>query len=126
MFNLTALSIANIRPIQRRVIPGNNQSADCSYLLTLVPRSQIFLPRKWRRYLPPKRRFIQDLHGATPQKTAFFIVTVVKTSDLTGKGCGRNLARRFFYPEDRGDTFFRNIVSHKIYTALHPRSRHSS
>jgi hypothetical protein len=24
------------------------------------------------RYIPPKRRFTQDLHGATSQKTAFF------------------------------------------------------
>jgi hypothetical protein len=31
----------------------------------------------------PKRRFTQDLHGATSQKTAFFIVTAVKTSNLT-------------------------------------------
>jgi hypothetical protein len=44
----------------------------CSYLLTLVPRSRIFLPWRWRRYVPPKRRFTQDLHGATSQKTAFF------------------------------------------------------
>jgi hypothetical protein len=28
-----------------------------------------------------KRRFTQDLHGATSQKTAFFIVTAVKTSN---------------------------------------------
>jgi hypothetical protein len=35
-----------------------------------------------RRYVPPKRRFIQDLHGATSQKTAFFIVTAVKISNL--------------------------------------------
>jgi hypothetical protein len=33
--------------------------------------------------VPPKRRFTQDLHGATSQKTAFFIVTAVKTSNLT-------------------------------------------
>jgi hypothetical protein len=46
--------------------------------------SLIFLPWKWRRYIPPKRLFnSQDLHGATSQKTAFFIVTVVKTSNLT-------------------------------------------
>jgi hypothetical protein len=32
---------------------------------------------------PPKRRFTQDLRGATSQKTAFFIVTAVKTSNLT-------------------------------------------
>jgi hypothetical protein len=30
-----------------------------------------------------KRRFTQYLHGATSQKTAFFIVTAVKTSNLT-------------------------------------------
>jgi hypothetical protein len=37
------------------------------------------------------------------------------------------LARGFFYSEDGGDTFLRNIGSiHKIYTAPHPRRRHSS
>jgi hypothetical protein len=35
-----------------------------SHLLTLVPRS---------RYVSPKRRFTQDLHGATSQKMAFFM-----------------------------------------------------
>jgi hypothetical protein len=29
--------------------------------------------------VPPKSRFTQDLHGDTSQKTAFFIVTAVKT-----------------------------------------------
>jgi hypothetical protein len=29
-----------------------------------------------------KRQFTQDLHGDTSQKTAFFIVTAVKTSNL--------------------------------------------
>jgi hypothetical protein len=30
-------------------------------------------PCRWRRYVPPIRRFnSQDLHGATCQKTAFF------------------------------------------------------
>jgi hypothetical protein len=33
---------------------------------------------------------------------------------------------RIFYPEDGGDTFLRNVGSHKIYTARHPRRRHSS
>jgi hypothetical protein len=32
----------------------------------------------------------------------------------------------FFYLEDGGDTFLRNIGSHKIYTVLHPRRWHSS
>jgi hypothetical protein len=55
----------------------------CSHLLTLVPRSRIFLPLRWWRYIPPKRRFTLDLHGATSQKTVFFIPTAVKMSNLT-------------------------------------------
>jgi hypothetical protein len=50
----------------------STDSSVCSHLVTLVPRSRIFLPWRWRRYVPPKRRFTQDLHGATSQKTAFF------------------------------------------------------
>jgi hypothetical protein len=38
---------------------------------------------RWRQYVPPKRRFKQDLHGATSQKTALFIVAAMKTSNLT-------------------------------------------
>jgi hypothetical protein len=34
-----------------------------------------------RQYIPPKRRLTHYLHGATSQKTAFFIVTAVKTSN---------------------------------------------
>jgi hypothetical protein len=36
----------------------------------------------WRQYVTPKRRFIQEPHGVTSQKKAFFIVTAVKTSNL--------------------------------------------
>jgi hypothetical protein len=43
----------------------------CSHLLTLVPRSRILLPWRWRRYVPPKRLLTQDLHSATSQKTTF-------------------------------------------------------
>jgi hypothetical protein len=38
---------------------------------------------RWRRYIPPKRRFIQDLQGNTSEKTLFFIVTAVKTWNPT-------------------------------------------
>jgi hypothetical protein len=54
-----------------------------SHLLTLIPRSQILLPWRWRRHVPPKRRLTQDLHSAIYQKTTFFIVTAVKASNLT-------------------------------------------
>jgi hypothetical protein len=39
--------------------------------------------RRRRRQVPPKRRFLQEPHGITTQKTPFFIVTAVKTSNLT-------------------------------------------
>jgi hypothetical protein len=45
--------------------------------------SRWFLPWRWRRYFRPKHRLTQDLRGVTSQKTAFFIVTAVKTSNLT-------------------------------------------
>jgi hypothetical protein len=48
------------------------QSAVCSHLLSLILRSRIFLPWKWRRYVLPKRLFTQDRHGATSQKMVFF------------------------------------------------------
>jgi hypothetical protein len=58
--------------VNRRFWGTSVHSSVCSHLLTLVSRSRIFLPRRWGRYVPPKRRFTQDLHGATSQKTAFF------------------------------------------------------
>jgi hypothetical protein len=36
-----------------------------------------------RLLAPQKRRFLQEPHGVTSQKTEFFIVTAVKTSNLT-------------------------------------------
>jgi hypothetical protein len=57
------------------------QGRKICHLFMLVPRSQIFLPWIWRQHDPMKRRFTQDLHGATSQKKAFFTVTTVKTSN---------------------------------------------
>jgi hypothetical protein len=39
--------------------------------------------RRTLRYVPPKRRFLQEPDGVSSQKTAFFIVTAVKTSNPT-------------------------------------------
>jgi hypothetical protein len=36
-----------------------------------------------RTDVPPKRQFLQEPHGVTSQKTAFFIVISVKTSNPT-------------------------------------------
>jgi hypothetical protein len=46
----------------------------CSHLLMLVPRSWIFLPWRWRWYVPQKRRLTQDLHRVTSQNTTYFIL----------------------------------------------------
>jgi hypothetical protein len=56
-----------------RVEKSASEEPVCSHLLTLVPHSRIFLPWRWRRYIPPKCRFAHDLHGAISQKTAFFL-----------------------------------------------------
>jgi hypothetical protein len=48
-------------------------SEEPAWTFMLVPRSLIFLPWRWTWYVPPKRRFIRDLHIATSQKTALFI-----------------------------------------------------
>jgi hypothetical protein len=56
--------------VQISRIWGFHSSA--SHLLMLVPHSWIFLSWRWGRYIPPKQKFTQDLHGATSQKMAFF------------------------------------------------------
>jgi hypothetical protein len=52
-------------------------------LLTLFPAHRLLSSWWWRPYVLPKRRFLQEPHGVTSQKTPFFIVTTVKTSILT-------------------------------------------
>jgi hypothetical protein len=73
-----------------------------------------------------RQRVIQEkLEGGIVRDTAFYEVD--RFPCRPAATCSRwFLARRFFYPEDGGDTFLRNVGSHKIYTAPHPRRRHSS
>jgi hypothetical protein len=48
------------------------------YLQSAASRN--FIPRRWRRYVPPNRRFTKYLHGLTSQKTAFFMIEDIFTS----------------------------------------------
>jgi hypothetical protein len=50
----------------------------CWLLLTLKLVFRFSSPSWCRRYVPPKRRFLQESRGVTSQTTAFFIVTAVK------------------------------------------------
>jgi hypothetical protein len=52
---------------------------------SVVPSSPILATLMKEAQIPPKRRFLQEPHGVTFQKTPFFIVTAVKTSNLTTK-----------------------------------------
>jgi hypothetical protein len=45
-----------------------------------------FSPWWWRRYVPLKRRLLQEPHGVTFQKKSVFIATAVKSSNLTSEG----------------------------------------
>jgi hypothetical protein len=51
-----------------------------------VPSSPILATLMMEAPSPPKRRLLQEPHGVTSQKTAFFIVTAAKTSNLTKLG----------------------------------------
>jgi hypothetical protein len=62
--------------------PLERGTSVCSHLLMLVPSSRIFLPWRWSRYVPPKRRFTQDLHGFTFQKTAFIKILWLEILNL--------------------------------------------
>jgi hypothetical protein len=75
----------------RRVLGRNTKSATWYFFAACVGcyLQLAFLVRRFlspwcrRCYVPPKRRFLQESHGVTSQKTPFFIVPAVKTSNLT-------------------------------------------
>jgi hypothetical protein len=52
-------------------------------IASVVPSSPILVTPMKEALSSPKRRFLQEPHGVTSQKTPFFIVTTVKTSNLT-------------------------------------------
>jgi hypothetical protein len=54
----------------------------CWSLLTLLLARRVFSPWCCRWYVLPKRRFWQQPHGVTSQKTALFRVNAVKTSNF--------------------------------------------
>jgi hypothetical protein len=62
---------------------GVNRQFGGTYRLHLQGRREIIRNSAREASVPPKRRLTPFLHGAASQKTAFFIVTAVKTSNLT-------------------------------------------
>jgi hypothetical protein len=48
--------------------------------VNVVPSSPILSSWRWKRYVPPKRRFFQEPQSITSQETEFFMVIAVKTN----------------------------------------------
>jgi hypothetical protein len=67
----------------RRTRNNGSSNQQPKHTANVVDNSPILSLWWWRRYVLPKRRFLQEPYGITSQKTAFFIVTTVKTSNLT-------------------------------------------
>jgi hypothetical protein len=73
----TTLAVTSNRRTLRRI--------SSQLLLTAnVVSSSIILPTlMMEQYVLPNRQFLQEPHGVTSQKTAFFVAITVKTSNLT-------------------------------------------
>jgi hypothetical protein len=62
-----------------------------SQLLLILFLARRFLsPSLWRRYVSPKRRFLQESHGVTYQKTAFFKDSRVNITSKEGVAIHRS------------------------------------
>jgi hypothetical protein len=68
----TSVSFVFIHRVRQWLVTGN-----------FVPSPRIFSHWWWRRYISPKRRYLQEPHSVTSKKTAFITVTAVKRSNLT-------------------------------------------
>jgi hypothetical protein len=64
--------IGSLRNVPRLLVIAN-----------VVLSSPIFVTQMMEELRPLKRLLLQEPHGVASQKTAFFIVTAVKTSNLT-------------------------------------------
>jgi hypothetical protein len=69
----------------------------CQLLITasVVPSSKILVTLMKKVLVPPKCRILQEPNGVTSQKTQFFIVTAVKTSNLTKTLARCNIVSKF-------------------------------
>jgi hypothetical protein len=57
---------------------------------SVIPSSPIRVTLMKEALSSPKRRFLQESHGVTFQKTQFFIVAAVKTSNITSTSLARS------------------------------------
>jgi hypothetical protein len=79
---ITDVSEERIAPIIR-VKRISTLGTELAIVRIAVSSWRIPSPWWWRRYYPPKLRFLQEPYGVISKKTAVFIVTAVKASNLT-------------------------------------------
>jgi hypothetical protein len=80
MYRLHVQGIRNPRVMnQHEQVAVDSCTATCSRWF--IARG-LLIPWRWRRYTPPKRRLTKYLHGATSQKTAFFMYALVHICKL--------------------------------------------
>jgi hypothetical protein len=73
----------------RTDISEGRSSSQRGLLVTANVVHRLLSPWWWRRYIPTKRRFLQEPHGVTSQRTAFFFASVLTTpSRGWSKGTG--------------------------------------
>jgi hypothetical protein len=69
-----------------------------------------------RNEYPPKRRLLQDSHGVTSQKTAFFIVTAVKISNLK---IFYIILNYFYKPCNMKDYLYKQRINRAIFISIY-------
>jgi hypothetical protein len=77
---ITDVKLCWILLIQLKIISSNSELRACFWWCQTY-----FTFRSWRRkrYVPPKRPAVSELHCDTSQKTVLFIVAVMRTSNPT-------------------------------------------
>jgi hypothetical protein len=73
----TAEDIVNLTVVVTVLSENASQEHQLRMQVVFFFRSRSVLPWRWRRRFPPKRRFLQDPHGATSQKMVVYVVTAV-------------------------------------------------
>jgi hypothetical protein len=77
------IRVTRISKLETFAVTSNRRTLRIGELGKLVPSSPIHVTLMMKMLISPKCRLLQEPHGVTSQKAAFFIVTAVKTSNLT-------------------------------------------
>jgi hypothetical protein len=72
----------NIHDCGGAVVRGSVPHPSWGTALLQTNGTRSLSPERWRRYIPPKRRFLKDPHDVIPQKTTFLILILLLVYSL--------------------------------------------